>query len=221
MTGRQTQNTCCPVAQGLAAARGGVSDTQQSDSPAEWAQLWVCAITVLRQGQPRAQREGRLSLPARFNLRPRGGITEQGAKVPFPDSVTSSSQLVTQESCVTHPCHPGIWVTVLPCTTKAPSCKKWTRRVHAIQFAKNVTVIRMIVLCAGPVQSPLQRPLINPPKHPTSCILFSALLQSSISQPGAIPHPLTDICQCLETFLIVTTGKVGATGIYEYWQRCF
>ena len=74
---------------------------------------------------------------------------------------------------------------------------------------KNVTVIRMTILCAGPVQSPLQRPLVNPPKHPTNCVLFSALLQSSISQPGAILPPLTDICQCLEAFLIVTTGQLG------------
>ena len=74
---------------------------------------------------------------------------------------------------------------------------------------KNVTVIRMTILCAGPVQSPLQRPLVNPPKHPTNCVLFSALLQSSISQPGAILPPLTDICQCLEAFLIVTTGQRG------------
>ena len=67
----------------------------------------------------------------------------------------------------------------------------------------------MTVLCAGPVQSPSQRPLVNPPKHPMSWVLFSALLQSSISQPGAILPSLTDICQCLETFLTVTTGQLG------------
>lgn len=46
-------------------------------------------------------------------------ISKQGAKVLFPDPVTSSYLLVTKESLVTNTHHSGIWVPILPCTRNA------------------------------------------------------------------------------------------------------
>lgn len=41
-------------------------------------------------------------------------------------------------------------------------------------------------------------------------------LYGSSSEPGWFLSPPGEIWQCLETFFVVTTGKVGATGMYEY-----
>ena len=62
-----------------------------------------------------------MSLPnaSPLHLEGNGAITEQGAKVLFPDSVTSSYLLVTKESLVTNTHRSGIWVTILPCTRNA------------------------------------------------------------------------------------------------------
>lgn len=107
----------------------------------EGLDLRACTVVVILAGacMRGVQREGS-DLTAHCQPASSGGgsraLTEQGARLLLPDSVTSSYLFVTKKSSVTNTCHRGIWVTILPCTRDSHFGKSEHYQCIQHKFAK-------------------------------------------------------------------------------------
>lgn len=173
-TGQQSTKHLLSCGSGLGSCNKRVQYPWPNCSPGPDLSVHTVAV-VLAGAHTSSEGGGLISLPTASLLHLRGNqaITEQGARVLFPGSVTSFYLLVTKESLVTNTCHPGIWVTILPCITDSHFGNSEHSQCIQHKICKNIAIIRIFYV-PGTVQSPLQRLLLNP--HNNSMSWVSVLL---------------------------------------------